>query len=323
MNALITEKDRLYYFYIILNMSKEETCKAMGYTLKRIPKGTIKQNFSRFTLDKKLAEYKIKQSQQQRHFNYKKSVYLKYGVDNTTKLISTQYKMQNSCLKKYGTTNVYSSEYCKNKIRNTMLHRYGVIAYTKTYEYLQKTKQTDLKKYGVEYHINAPIIRNKIKKTLIIKYDVDNPSKNKDIIKKIFEKRKQNGTMVSSKEEEDIFKLLIIKFKEVKRQYKSKRYPFSCDFYIPTLDLYIEYQGHWSHGKRNKEILGPYNSKNLYHKQVLKEWKTKAQNMATYKSAIEVWTKCDPLKRKIASNNNLNWLEFFDMNAFMLWYNSL
>ena len=40
---------------------------------------------------------------------------------------------------------------------------------------------------------------------------------------------------------------------DIIRQYNSERYPFSCDFYIKSLDVFIEYQGFWSHN------VHPYN----------------------------------------------------------------
>ena len=39
--------------------------------------------------------------------------------------------------------------------------------------------------------------------------------------------------------------------------------------------------------------------------------------------AIDVWTISDPLKRKTAKKNNLNWIEFFNMEQFMEWYNQI
>lgn len=50
-------------------------------------------------------------------------------------------------------------------------------------------------------------------------------------------------------------------------------------------------------------------------------YKNKRKNM--YKIAIEVWTIRDPLKRETARKNNLNWIEFFTLDEFMNWYNSL
>ena len=43
--------------------------------------------------------------------------------------------------------------------------------------------------------------------------------------------------------------LIIFEKDDIIRQYYDKdRYPFNCDFYIKSKDLFIEYQGHPSHG---------------------------------------------------------------------------
>ena len=93
----------------------------------------------------------------------------------------------------------------------------------------------------------------------------------------------------------------------------SEEYPFPCDFYIPSIDTYIEYQGFWTHGK--EPYIGSEEQKN-----VLNLWKNK--NSTQYKRAIKTWTIEDIKKREIAIQNNLNWLEFFNMNQFMHWFNN-
>ena len=138
-------------------------------------------------------------------------------------------------------------------------------------------------------------------------------------IAKAYETKKHNGTFNTSKDEEKVYALLKDKFKSVYRNYKSIRYPFKVDFYLPDLDLYIEYQGNWTHGIDKHTILGPYDEKNLRHKSILIHWKTKAESSKFYKNAVNTWTKRDPLKRKIAKENNLNWIEFFDLTSFMSW----
>lgn len=127
----------------------------------------------------------------------------------------------------------------------------------------------------------------------------------------------------SSKEEQFIIKILSKKFKSLKTQYKSDLYPFACDFYIPEINTYIEYQGYWSHGKIGTKVLGPYNHNNSEHQQVLNKWKEKSNKHSKYKRAITVWTVSDPLKRKTAKDNGLNWLEFWTIDEFMQWYNSI
>ena len=96
-------------------------------------------------------------------------------------------------------------------------------------------------------------------------------------------------------------------------QYKSEKYPFNCDFYIPSLDLYIEFQGHWTHGNR------PYKNTEGDNT-IVNRWKEKAKKSKFYKNAIETWTIRDPKKRNMAIENNLNWIEFFTFEEFMNWY---
>lgn len=134
-------------------------------------------------------------------------------------------------------------------------------------------------------------------------------------IKSIETKTKNNSFNVSIPEE-DIFILLKAKFKEVKRQYRSDSYPFACDFYIPEQDLYIEYQGIWTHGSK------PYNELDQECINLVNRWKEKS-GIQFYKNAIKVYTISDPLKRKTAKENSLNWIEFFNMKDFMEWYTQI
>lgn len=62
-------------------------------------------------------------------------------------------------------------------------------------------------------------------------------------------KPKKNGTYKKSKKEDECYELLIKKYDNVIRQYRDEnRYPFNCDFYIPNEDLFIEFNGYWTHG---------------------------------------------------------------------------
>ena len=62
--------------------------------------------------------------------------------------------------------------------------------------------------------------------------------------------RKRNGSWNVSKPEDRVYGFLTSKFgkEDVDRQYRSSSYPFSCDFYIKSLDLYIECNFSWTHG---------------------------------------------------------------------------
>ena len=103
---------------------------------------------------------------------------------------------------------------------------------------------------------------------------------------------------------------------QVYYQYTSELYPFACDFYIPSEDVYIEYQGSWTHGHR------PFDESNEECLEQLELWKERARTSKYYQNAIQVWTKRDPIKRETAKKNNLNWIEFFTVDEFNNWFKS-
>ena len=118
----------------------------------------------------------------------------------------------------------------------------------------------------------------------------------------------RNNSFKQSKTELMLLDYLKSEYPDLIYQYKDKeRYPFKCDFYIPSLDLFIEYNGYWTHG------LHPFNPLNKEDNLKLLKWKTKESKQ--YKTAIKVWTITDPLKRETAIKNNLNFIEFW-YNAF-------
>ena len=191
-----------------------------------------------------------------------------------------------------------------------------------------KTKQTNLEKYGVSSTTLVPSIRQKQIDTCLKKYGVNffvqsqqykDLYKNKEFIKnkniKQYETMKNNKKFLwnSSKPEKEILNKLLNLFPLTIYQYTSDLYPFNCDFYIPEIDTYIEYQGFWTHGKE------PYIGTDE-QKEKVKLWETK--NTPQYKKAIKEWTHRDVLKRETAIKNNINYLEFFNMNQFNDWFNA-
>lgn len=123
-----------------------------------------------------------------------------------------------------------------------------------------------------------------------------------------------HNSFSKSKPEESIYRILISRFPETRRQYKSDLYPFNCDFYIPEIDTYVEYQGNWTHG--NEPFIST--PKQL---EILEYWKSK--NTPYYNTAILDWTERDVLKRETAKKNKLNWIEFFNMKQFNEWFERL
>ena len=245
----------------------------------------------------------------------------KYGVDNYTK--TTEYKKQvkETCLERYGVEYSLQSKEIKEKSKQTCLHKYGVDNIAKSDIFKLKYKETCLNKYGVNCTLNAPEVKQKTLKTLQTKYGVTNPMSipsvkekfNTTLLerqKKEYETKKKNGTFNSSQLEKDTFEILKSKFPDTLVQYRDERYPFNCDFYIPNLDLFIECQYSWTHGGH------PYNKEN--DKEKLELWESK--NTQYYKNAINTWTVRDVKKRETAKQNNINYLEFFNIKEFNEWF---
>lgn len=127
------------------------------------------------------------------------------------------------------------------------------------------------------------------------------------IVEKIYQTKKKNHTLNSSKIEQCIKELLQFIFPDIQCQYRSEQYPFNCDFYIPALDLYIEYNGLWTHGGRS------FDETDESCIEQLNIWKEKAKTSKFYQNAIDTWTIRDVKKRQCAIDNNLNWLCFYTM----------
>ena len=114
---------------------------------------------------------------------------------------------------------------------------------------------------------------------------------------------RMNNTFNTSNAEDNYF----LKLKEmygddnVIRWYSDERYPFACDFYIPSEDLFIEYNKTWTHGGH------PFDEMNLDDIYKLETWGEKAKTSKYYQNAIYTWTNLDVRKQKIAKENKLNY----------------
>ena len=125
---------------------------------------------------------------------------------------------------------------------------------------------------------------------------------------KRFEGRRENGTFNTSKIQDELYLRLKEEFGEedAKREYQDNvRYPFHCDFYIKSLDLFIELNGIWTHG------FHWFDENDEDDIRQLEEWKEKSQNSKFYQNAIEVWTERDVKKREHARKNDLNYVVFW------------
>lgn len=215
-------------------------------------------------------------------------------------------KYEETMLKRYGVKHNWASKDDNLNGKGTTRKKYGGVGGGSTV-ILKNIKASKKARYGNECWCNS----EKYKKTWANKTEEErqiiSSARSKGILKK--------KGLYYSKDEQTIFELLKTKYSVIQKEYRSKEYPFACDFYIPGLNLYIEYNGLWTHGGK------PYNINTDILK--LAHWKEKSLVSRFYKNAIYVWTDLDVRKRNIAKTNNLNWIEFFNIEEFKIWFNNL
>ena len=200
-------------------------------------------------------------------------------------------KRRKTKMEKYGDPTYTNT----NKIKNTIFENYGVYNIAQVNKIKEKIQQTNIEKYGYI----TPLLRPEIKAL----------SYTPEAMQKKYETHKKNHTFNSSKIEQQFKEYLEQNYpNDFEYQYRSELYPFNCDFYIKSLDLYIEIQGSWVHG------FHPFNENNQDDIDRLNYMKSK--NTKYYNVAIEVWSKRDVVKRSIAKENNLNYLEIFSNNIY-------
>ena len=283
-------REDLYYLYIEENLSIEE----IGNFF----------NIKPATIYLWIRKNGIKKAVQRRNQAREDSCIKKYGFRNVSQIEEIKNKKVESQISHFGKIMDWSNPEVYNKFINKLKVEYGVNNVSKVEEYWSKAKKSWKKKYGVDNPSKSKVIQNK--KLASKEYSNE----------KRYKTKRLNGTFNTSSSEENLRKFLLGKFPDLKTQYRDKRYPFACDFYIPSLDLFIEYQGNWTHGGE------PYIGTEFQLK-VVEDWLRRSKELnfkgkykEFYKSAVYDWTVRDVEKRKIAKENNLNWVEFFNEENF-------
>lgn len=193
------------------------------------------------------------------------------------------------------------------------LEHYGVKYNFQVEKFKKKRTETLIEKYGVEHPLLNKEISAKYRNTCKKHYGVDSPMKSKEIQDKTWATMKANNSFNKSKPEDECYEMLVNNFSkdDVVRQYKCDRYPWHCDFYIKSLDLFIECNFHWTHGGH------PFNKNDKNDLEVINEWKTK--NTEYFNNAINTWSNLDVNKRETAKKNKLNYLEFYSLDDVRKW----
>ena len=239
----------------------------------------------------------------------------RYGVENTLLNKDVQNKIKQTVKRKYGVEHILSSLQIRKKIQKTCLEKYGV-AIPNLFG-SDEYKENIFKKYGVKNVSQIPAVQEKIKQNCLEKYGVTSYvqtekarqhlseiGKTKEIQNKKYKTMKKHNSFHTSQVEKLFKEYLEQNYpNDFEYQYRSELYPFNCDFYIKSLDLYIEINGSWTHGGH------PFDENN--QDDIIRLNKMKSKNTQYYQNTINTWTIRDVNKRNIAKENNLNYLEIF------------
>ena len=102
-------------------------------------------------------------------------------------------------------------------------------------------------------------------------------------------------------------------YSDIVSPYTSAEYPHKCDFFIPSKNLYIEFQGCHFHGYH------PFDPTNKEDKEKMEYLKIKGAEKRKehpghhnhFDRIIEQWTVRDPERRKEVKEKGLNWIEIW------------
>lgn len=212
----------------------------------------------------------------------------------------------------------------RQKTAKTCQERYGASRYLDSdvgKKHIENIKSNPEYRKKMHDIIASNYVQEKTKLTCLKKYGVTSAMMLSETIDKVGESKRINKTWSTSQPEEDMYVLLCNKFgkDDVVRQYKCERYPFHCDFYIQSLDLFIELNATWLHGCHW------FDSNNKDDLDVLHIFEQKVKDgKHFYDVAINVWTVRDVKKRQVAIDNHLNYVVFWknDLSDFKEWLNA-
>ena len=326
---------------------KEHANMLDGITVKKVLKDIYSDVNKKQEINNKIRETCLLKYGDEHYSNRikaKETCLQRYGVTSPLKSEIFKQKSKETCLQKYGVEYTGQIPEKIEKTHKACLEKYGVDSVFKVQKFRNQSLDTCIKKYASdEDDINSIVnigqlkyVKDKIKNTCLEKYGVENPMQTQyyknlissilssnEIQEKIYNTKLLNNSFNISYQEDVCFDLLKEKYSDCIRQYKSELYPFNCDFYIPSLDLYIEYNGSHYHHYHPFDI----NDDNDINE--LNRLKEKAENSNAHKNGkksqydniIYTWTILDLKKRNIAQQNNLNYIEFWNINEVKEWIN--
>lgn len=211
--------------------------------------------------------------------------YLKHCSNRCSQLDPTVIKKKaKTCLNKFGATNVYASDYGKQKIKETMLYKYGVesslqldTVREKTYESMrldktkskiQSTRQTNITEYEQAYNCTQLIkIDNQYGQGWrclhfpVITIGKETVFLSNEYLPIIDYCHTHNGSFVQNYIDYSIQQVYSGEIIRNSRKILDGKY--ELDIYLPTLKLAIEYNGIYWHAVENGCAIDYHTNKSI------------------------------------------------------------
>jgi hypothetical protein len=138
-----------------------------------------------------------------------------------------------------------------------MTQRWNERSEEEKHNVLIKKRQAYVRRYGVDHPFKSPEVREQIRQTCIKRYGVNNPASSPIIKAKInqsalhakaHQTRKMSGTYSHSKIEDAFYDALCEKFNHDNVERQVIINGWSIDFYIKSIDTYVQFDGVYWHG---------------------------------------------------------------------------
>lgn len=240
----------------------------------------------------------------------------RFGASNVMQTEAGKKKQAKTVMDRMGVDNPMKSDAVKAKLKDTVKERYGVDCTLAAPEVREKIDATFKKRYGGRSPMCRQEAHDKARATMLEKYGPEgllrpdmagdrNPMRSSEVVRKVADSKAANNTFHTSKPEESLYSMLVKRFgrDDVVRQYTSPEYPYACDFYVKSRDMYVELNASWTHGGKWYEGSPDDMSK-------LGDWKGRGTKY--YENAVSVWTGLDVRKRRDAEKVDLNYVVFWD-----------
>lgn len=191
----------------------------------------------------------------------------RYGCDYPLCASSRpRMKSEETCIIRYGAKTAWTHNMQK------FFDAKGIVNSSQLLDHKEKVQKTSQERYGVNHPFQSQAVKAKIKQTIIHRYGMYpyvNPNVNYfRASQRRHETMKRNGTYRTSHKEDTVY-MLLCEIYESQNVERSKRVcNWLMDFYIKTIDVYVQFDGAYWHGL-NRSVADIMSSSSLRDKVIL------------------------------------------------------